>query len=691
MTDGQSPTGTGNSPTPPSPIRKGAARAAQASFSLVWLVPIIALVATLGIAWNSYQSRGQLISVQFRDATGITPGETALKFREITVGKVEAVRFSKDLNNVIVDLRVDRDIADYIDTQARFWIVRPQVSAQGISRLDTVLTGAFIEGSWDATPGEALDGRIVKGLERAPLSRQGVKGTWISLSSDTAEGLSEGSPVLFRGVQIARMENLRLSENGDNVLVDVFIPAPHDKRLTTKTVFWDTSGFSVSLGPQGLALNVNSLASLVQGGAGFATLTSGGAPVENGHVFPLQPDEETARSELLTDSANDLHLTVLIADSVKGLSQDADVQYKGLTVGRVTALAARVQPGQDGAAPKVVQDISISVSPTRLGLPEGSTAGDALTFLSGQVQRGLRARIASAGFLGTSLMIELAELPDEPQAELDPAAKPYPVLPAGPADVSDFTATAQGFLGKIGDLPLEETLKSASDMMNSVTALASDNDTRAIPQALRGALDDAQAAIAELRDVTGQLNQSGAMANAGKLVDEATAAASSIRDAATDMPQVVDSIDKAAQSVAAVDFARLGDEAEGILRDLRAMLGTRDAEELPKNLSDTLKSASGLLNDLRDGDAATSLNNALASARNAADQVAQAARDLPGLSKRLERLAARADATIAAYGDRSAFNAEAIDAMRELRRATAAFGSLARMIERNPRAFILGR
>ena len=49
------------------------------------------------------------------------------------------------------------------------------------------------------------------------------------------------------------------------------------------------------------------------------------------------------------------------------------------------------------------------------------------------------------------------------------------------------------------------------------------------------------------------------------------------------------------------------------------------------------------------------------------------------------------DAVLAAYGDRSAFNGEAIGMLRELRRATASFGSLARMIERNPRAFILGR
>ena len=46
---------------------------------------------------------------------------------------------------------------------------------------------------------------------------------------------------------------------------------------------------------------------------------------------------------------------------------------------------------------------------------------------------------------------------------------------------------------------------------------------------------------------------------------------------------------------------------------------------------------------------------------------------------------------ISAYGDRGSFNAETINTMRALRRAAENFGSLAATIERNPRAFLLGR
>lgn len=674
---------------PASPVRRTAAHAARAGSSLIWLVPLLALVVTLGLAWNAYSGRGKLISVAFSDATGITPGDTALKFREITVGKVESVRFTSDLSRVVVNIRVDREVADYIDSEAEFWIVRPQVSAQGISRLDTVLTGAFIEGFWDDEITEPQ--REFAGLNRMPLARIGEKGTWVVLAADSAKGLSEGAPVTFRGVQVGAMQNLRLSRRNEQVLADIFINAPHDQRLTTATVFWDTSGFSVSLGPEGLALNVSSVASLLQGGIEFATLTSGGKPVPQGHVFELHPDEAIARGSIFTDGEEMVRLTMLIEGTVKGLTRGADVQFKGLTAGRVTDLQARTNPDAEPGAEAVEQVVTLALTPSRMGLPPETTAEQALEFLARQVGQGLRARVASAGFFGTSLVVEMVEIPDAGPAALDLEARPLPIMPSVPGNISDFSDTAQGFLARVGDLPIEEVLKSATDMMNSITAIASSEDTRAVPAALKSAIDEVGAVAAELRVLAAELEEGGAIGQMRGLVDEATSAAEAVRLAAADVPEMVDRIDAAAESMDAFDFRGISDETSAILADLRAMLGSEDAEKLPRNLSDTLEAASALLNDLRDGNAAGSLSDALQSARDAADAISVSVARLPELTGRLERLVARADVVVAAYGNRSDFNNEAIGMMREMRRAANAFGSLARMIERNPRAFILGR
>ena len=776
---------------PASPVRRTAARAARAGISLIWLVPLVALVATLALAWNAYNGRGTTVSVAFTDATGITPGETQLRFREIPVGQVKAVRFTSDLQKVIVDINVAKEVAQYIDDDAEFWIVRPQVSTQGISRLDTVLTGAFIEGFWDDQPG-AVSEEIHVGLERPPLTRSNERGTWVVIAGDSANGMTEGAPIYYRGLPVGRMQNLRLADRDETVLADMFIEAPHDERLTTATVFWDVSGFSVGLGPQGVQLNVTSVTSLLQGGAEFATLNSGGEPVKPGHVFQLYPDRDTAQSQLFAGSPQDaLRLTLLLPEAVRGLAEGADVQYQGLSVGRVTNLAVRQVPGENGAAPTTAQDITIAVSPQRFGLPDDAGPDAALAFLTDRVAEGLRARITGAGFFGTSLMVELVELPDQPAAVLQASAAPYPVLPTAPADLSDISTSAQGFLNRVGGLKLEELVKSATDMMNSVTAVASSQDTRAIPESLRRTIDEAQVTMTELRTAVEELRQSGAVGNVSRAtaqadelmtrlnaaaervptiveqldkasasisevdfaalstemqaalgdvravvgsdaalslpgeistaltnvgnaaqgfgevaqdlqasqagpklaqaLDDASAAFVAVNEAALDIPEMVDSLDSAATSIDEFDFAGIGDEAKGLIGDLRAMLGTEDAAQLPRNLSDTLKAASGLLNDLRDGNAAGSLNAALASARRAMDQVAVAANTLPALSQRYQALATRGEGVIATFGDRGAFQTEIINTLRSLRRAAESFGSLSDTIERNPRAFILGR
>src|SRR5690606_20606177 len=165
--------------------------------SIVWLVPLAALLISLAIAWQNYASRGPLIEIAFANAEGIRPGETELRFRDVPVGLVEAVSFSPGLGSVVVGVRLDQEIAPYVDAGSEFWVVRPRVTAQGVSGLSTVLSGVFIQGSWDTEQGEAATS--FTGLDAAPVARPDVPGLQIVLSSETGDGLLQGTPILYRG------------------------------------------------------------------------------------------------------------------------------------------------------------------------------------------------------------------------------------------------------------------------------------------------------------------------------------------------------------------------------------------------------------------------------------------------------------------------------------------------------------
>ena len=160
--------------TPPSPRIEPLRQKRRRAISPVWLVPVLAVMVALAIAWESYANRGVRIAVAFPDASGVTAGETTLRFRDVAVGLVEDVGFSTDLSAVNVYVRVNRDIAPFLDEDATFWVVQPEVTARGVEGLNTILSGTYIEGAWDNRIGTSPD--RVSGHRQAAHRAAGSRG-----------------------------------------------------------------------------------------------------------------------------------------------------------------------------------------------------------------------------------------------------------------------------------------------------------------------------------------------------------------------------------------------------------------------------------------------------------------------------------------------------------------------------------
>ncbi|WP_164882369.1 PqiB family protein [Paenirhodobacter populi] len=650
--------------------------------SVIWIVPLIALAITLGVAWKTYSGRGELIQIDFADATGINPGETVLKFREVTVGTVETVGFTPDLNSVRVEVRVDKKVVPYIDKDARFWLVRPEVSAQGISRLDTVLSGTFIEGWWDADPGERQT--EFTGLERPPVAPDPSRGTVVELSADDAGGLAEGAPILYRGLTVGRLQNLRLNSTGTGVVIDAFINKPYDARMSGVTRFWNTSGISFSVGPNGVNLSMRSLATIVQGGVEFDTFSSGGGVVENGQVFRLFADEGSARASIFgSDLVNPPHYVLLFDEAVNGLEKGAKVQFRGVEAGEVSDLSIRVTDTGNGEK-HAQQQVIIALSPERLGLDRNADATEVTDFLETQVEQGLRARIAGTGLFGTTLIVELTDVAAPSDTGMNLQDTPYPSIPTAPATQNDVAASARDVFGRINALPIEDLMHAAIRTMDSISAIADSQETREVPRNLSAVLEQVQALVASL-------NSEDAAQKAMTAIDGLSTAATNFISEIQGLDQTLSSAGKAADALAAMPLEDIGRNIDATITDIRGMLGTQGAERLPAALSATLEQVAVILGELQRGGAAQKLNDTLDAAQGAAQGIASASNRLPEITERLDLLLAEARGMVNAYGARSDFNAQLVGTLRELQRATQSISSVARMIERNPRAFILGR
>ena len=665
------------------PARKGW----LAQLSVVWLVPLFALAVSLGVAWQSYANRGTLIQIEFENASGISAGETVIKYRDVDVGTVEDINFADGLDVVIVSARIKSDIAPYLDDDAQFWVVTPDVSVRGISGLETVLSGVFIQGTWDTEADVAQTSFV--GLEEPPLTTADQRGTAVVLRARDGSALADGAPILHKGIQVGFLETPRLAPNGQNVTVNAFIEAPFDRIITSNTRFWDTSGFSISLGAGGVSLDVDSLASLIEGGVAFDTVVSGGRPIQDGQSFTLFESEDAARVSLFDDgpAAELLNVMVLFDGSVNGLAIGSDVRFQGITVGEVIDLAAVVVEDEDQA--RVQLRTVLGIDPNRIGMQGDATPDQALSFLSDYVDQGLRARLATGNILSGSLVVQLTEVTDAPIAALNLNGEPYPILPSAPSAITDVADTADDVLQRINDLPIEDLMNSAISLMNSIETLANDQQLREVPDSVIALLEDARGVISsdalqaiptdaqnlllEMQNVLTRFAETGTVENIGRAAGNAASAAATLDQTAAALPEITaqaqDLLSRinALQIEAAVasvqssldqlngflssdevvnlpsDLAATMQDAQAAAGNLNALLASDETQAIPADIRRSLAQFEQLLSEATQGDLIGTLNQAAQSAANTAQSLEESTQALPGILSGAETFVANAN------------------------------------------------
>ena len=400
--------------------------------------------------------------------------------------------------------------------------MRPSVSAQGVTGIETVLSGVYIGASWDDEIGPRVE--RFEGLPREPLTPANQPGLRVQLRAPTGGSLTIGAPVLFKSIQVGRIENVELTAAGD-VAVDAFINAPYHLRLTEGTRFWNASGFSVEIGAGGASLNVDSLISLLQGGVSFDTVGSDTAPIEAGHVYDLYPSEAAARQNFFDEAPGERVLVdTLFEGSVGGLQPGAAVRFRGLQIGEVEALQAAIV--DDAGRPQVSLRATLAIAPSRIGVPDDAPdpAAATLDALETQVALGLRARLATTGLIAQSLQVELVEVPDAPPAALNRDAQPNPVIPSVPADLSSVATSVEGVLKRVSDLPLEQVVQNAAELLGNLNALVTDERVRSAPENLGALLADLRTMLDSSGIKQAPAELSALLASARQIVDQAVQA-----------------------------------------------------------------------------------------------------------------------------------------------------------------------
>jgi len=487
-------------PAPPGQVE---VRTRRWNLSLVWIVPIVALLVGASLVVRNWMQQGPVISISFATGQGLEAHKTQVKYRSVVIGEVTSVELARDRKGVVTKVQLSKDAESFASRGAQFWVVRPRIGAGGVSGVDTLLSGAFI----GADAGESsAPQKNFTGLESPPPITYGEKGKRFMLTADDLGSLDIGSSIYYRRIPVGQVVSYALRQDGKGVDIGVFVNAPYDAFVTQDSRFWNASGVDVSVDANGLKVNTESLSSLLVGGLAFGNppFAASAEPAADQQRFRLFADRDSA---LAPPSGIAQHLRFRFDQSMRGLSVGAPVEFMGVAFGKVTS----VQLDYDEAKQSFPVMVEAVVYPARLGPVHqkmlkafGQTAGEeaARRLIGTFVEHGLRAQARSGNLITGQMYVSLDFYPEAKKVAFDAAAQPI-AIPTVPGSLDKLQEQLQEVVERIRKLPLERIAGNLDGSLRELQGSLKQFNQQTLP-GVRGTLDEvrktlqtANAALAE--------------------------------------------------------------------------------------------------------------------------------------------------------------------------------------------------
>ena len=492
-------------------------------FSIVWVVPLVALVIGGWLAYKAFSEKGPTITISFENAEGLEAGKTKVKYKNVEIGEVTDISISPDLARVVLTAEMHKGAEPYLTDKTRFWVVRARVSAGEVSGLGTLFSGAYI-GIDPQKKGKPQ--KHFKGLEVPPVLTTGLPGRHFILRSDNLGSLNIGTQVHYRQMTVGKVVSYEYDPSRDDLKIRVFVKAPFHEKVSKETRFYNASGIDVSLNASGLKVNTDSLVSIVLGAIAFETPASlkAGEQAPEDFEFRLYPDKEsTKQKEYLTKQ----YFLLYFEDDVRGLASGAPVSFKGIKVGQVVDFSLQFNwKTKDFQIPVLVEIEPERIEQIHGKLPKGKKMIDKF------VARGMRAQLKTGNLLTGQKFIDLAFHRDAPPAKVryDEA---YPVVPTIPQPLQQIIDRVENIIDRIDKIPTDEigrdvktVLESVNNNLRKTEAMFGQINENTLPELTR-TLEKVRTSLAEIEKGYGA--DSSTNHDLRKVLDELGEAARSIR------------------------------------------------------------------------------------------------------------------------------------------------------------------
>lgn len=525
--------------------------------SLVWLIPLITALIGGWLVIKTVSEKGPQITLSFKTAEGIEAGKTKVKYKNIEIGVVEALRFTKDFSSVILTVRMAKEAEPFLRRDTLFWVVKPRLGLRGVSGLSTLISGSYIE----IEPGKGAAKRHFVGLEAPPVIKAEEAGVRIVLMSNRLGSVDTGSPIYYQGILAGEVLGHELANDQKSVFIHAFIKAPFDQLVRGNTRFWNVSGMDVSMTADGFNVHTESLTSLIYGGIAFETPESRETTKEDveGLVFTLFDSYEKIAEHAFTKK---LKFVLFFEGSVRGLNIGAPVEFKGIKVGSVVDV--RLEFDNRNSSFRI--PVMIEIEPERV-IETGDESGSPYQTLQTLVTRGLRARLQTGSLLTGQLFVELDM---HPETELKLAGGDYdvPELPTIPASLDEITSSIKSILAKMEKVDFDKIGQELEQSLHGVNTLVN------APE-LQSSTGELKSSVTTFLSILKKLDQ-----HAEPIADNLEKAIGSGHETLEKFQQTLDHLDGVIRPDSPLQFRinQLSTELEEMARSIRTLVDLMERE-----------------------------------------------------------------------------------------------------------------
>ncbi|MGF6328727.1 paraquat-inducible protein B [Pseudomonas sp. BS3782 TE3695] len=182
--------------------------------------------------------------VLFTENLGSLEVGSPILYKQVKVGSVQSYQFSRTKKQLVIGVHIEKEYEGLVNASTRFW------NASGIT-----LTGGLTGGI--QVKSESLQSLMAGGIAfetpeaKAPLQKRiprfrlhanydeaTQKGTMVTIKVDRADGLRNGTPVRFKGLDVGKIEDVDLSDDLQSVLLTARITEVPERIARVGSQFW---------------------------------------------------------------------------------------------------------------------------------------------------------------------------------------------------------------------------------------------------------------------------------------------------------------------------------------------------------------------------------------------------------------------------------------------------------------------